>query len=434
MQPKPTITRSESYAYPSNNRKTIMSKLQYVCRHHSSVVLIVCCMIVVCLFCAATLLEMDQNTSGGSRFYMRRRYSSNDSSAMLHWGGAVRPGYFFASDAIKSANEFHFSAVTDLDELSKLKPESSKPEFYSTFLGGILTKTSKNNRPWYTMELHDSDTRQLVTKHNEAGRGAEFSELVIFNGRLLTFDDRTGDVFEILNTPDGNDSFVVPRFVITEGNGETDKGMKWEWATVKDDELIMGSMGKEYTHQDGTVKNRNNLWVGILNARGELRREDWTSKYQVVRQALGAASPGYMIIEAANWSPMLRKWVFLPRRISSEAYDENKDEMRGGHQLVLLDEDFTNPKVIDLKMTSLDPLKGFSTFAFVPNSDDKHALAIRSVEENCVDFTARCQQRTYFLVIDVTTGEQLSDELTYKDKVKFEGVEFVNMHVKPPKL
>ena len=248
----------------------------------------------------------------------------------------------------------------------------------------------------------------------------------------MTFDDRTGEVFEILNTKDGTDSFVVPRFVITEGDGDTDKGMKWEWSTIKDGELIMGSMGKEYTNQDGSVKNRNNLWVGILNDHGELRRENWTDKYQVVRHALGASMPGYMIIEAANWSPIMKKWIFLPRRISSDAYDENKDETMGGHQLVILDEDFTNPKVVDLKMSSLDPLKGFSTFAFVPNSDDKHILAIRSVEESCVDFTPKCQQRTYFVVLDVTTGEQLSDELEYKDKVKFEGVEFVNMHVKPP--
>jgi soluble calcium-activated nucleotidase 1 len=419
-----------------------MSKLQYACRQHSSLVLVAFALLVILVFGLVAMLELDHSigTSKNSRggFFLRRREDSAAASlqnAITHWGGAVRPGYFFAEDAILSPTQFRFAAVTDLDELSRV-PGSKKPEFFSIFLGGVLSKevnkSSNSNNAWYKFTLEDSNTRRLVTKHNEAGRGAEFSELTIYNGRLLTFDDRTGDVFEILNNEDGTDSFVVPRYVITEGNGETDKGMKWEWSTVKDGELYMGSMGKEYTRSDGSVKNRNNLWVGVLNDRGELRREDWTDKYLVMRQALGAAMPGYMIIEAANWSPILKKWVFLPRRISPNAYDENIDEQMGGHMLVLLDEDFTNPVVVDIKLNSLDPLKGFSTFAFIPNSDDRHVLAIRSVEENCVDFTAKCEQRTYFIVFDVTTGEQLSEELEYKDKVKFEGVEFVDMYAKPP--
>ena len=140
------------------------------------------------------------------------------------------------------------------------------------------------------------DVRTLKTGHNEAGRGAEFSELQIFEQRLLTFDDRTGDVFEILNTEDGKDSFVVPRFVFTEGEGDTDKGMKWEWATVKDDELYMGSMGKEYTRLDGSVQNRNNLWVSVMKRTGEVNRIDWTDQFTFVRDQLGAGYPGYVTV------------------------------------------------------------------------------------------------------------------------------------------
>lgn len=205
-----------------------------------------------------------------------------------------------------------------------------------------------------------------------------------------------------------------------------------EWSTVKDGELYMGSMGKEYTLQDGSVKNRNNLWIGVLNEYGQLRRENWEKQYNVVRHALGADFPGYIIIEACNWSPILHKWVFLPRRISKTAYDEVEDEKKGGHQLVLVSEDFKDTTVVDIKMKSLDPLKGFSTFAFVPNSDDRHVLAIRSVEDNCVDFTPQCQQHSYFIVFDIMTGEVLSDEIKYPENVKYEGIEFVDMSAKPP--
>jgi soluble calcium-activated nucleotidase 1 len=378
--------------------------------------------------------EIFSSSSAGTSQYLR---NSNGSRSFL-WGGAVRPGYFTASDALRSnGNEFLFAAVADLDELSRLDPSNlKKPEFYSWLLPGSLRKVSSTGSTsggrLYEIDLHYDDRRKITTKHNEAGRGAEFSELTLYENRLVTFDDRTGKVFEVLNSADGTQSSVVPRFVVSEGDGDTDKGMKWEWSTVKDGDLYMGSMGKEYTLPDGTVKNRNNLWIAVINSLGQIRRVDWTEQYKVVRTALQCEFPGYLIIEACRWSDHLKQWVFLPRRISREAYDEVKDEQRGGRELVLVDEKFSTSTVVKLNLDSQDPLKGFSTFAFVPNSGDRHALAIRSVEDNCVDFTPQCQQRSYFVVIDVTTGEQLSDEIKYPDNVKYEGVEFVNLAAKPP--
>lgn len=45
-----------------------------------------------------------------------------------------------------------------------------------------------------------------------------------------------------------------------------------------------------------------------------------------LRDKVGATFPGYMIHESAAWSDALNKWVFLPRRISSEKYDDVRDE------------------------------------------------------------------------------------------------------------
>ena len=261
----------------------------------------------------------------------------------------------------------------------------------------------------------------------------ELSELTIYKNRLLSFDDRTGTVFEILSTPDGKDSYVVPRFVITEGDGDTDKGMKWEWATIKNDELIMGSMGKEFTRPDGSVENTNNLWVAVLNDRGELRREDWEYRFNFVRDLLGASPPGYINMEAILWSDHLKKWVFLPRRISNKRYDEVEDERMGSNRLVLVNDAFTEGKVVEIAMKTLDPLHGFSTFAFVPGTKDEHALAVRSVEENCTGEVELCQQRSYFMVFNVLTGEVLMDEVKIDLAEKFEGIEFVNIYATPPK-
>lgn len=352
------------------------------------------------------------------------------SRATEHWGGAVHPGYFIPEDAIIDDHTFHFATVTDLDKLSVI-PESSKPMFRSTLLPGKLIRDPATNR--YSIEFEPY--RTLVSQHNEAGRGMELSELTIYKNRLLSFDDRTGTVFEILSTPDGSDSYVVPRFVITEGDGDTDKGMKWEWATIKNGELVLGSMGKEFTRPDGSIENTNNLWVAMLNARGELRREDWESKFNFVRGLVGASPPGYIIMEAILWSDHMKKWVFLPRRISSKAYDEVEDERMGSNKVVLVNDSFTDGQVVEIKMKpeNMDPLHGFSTFAFVPGTKDQHALAVRSVEENCTGAVEDCKQRSYLIVFDVLTGEVLMDEVQIQLAEKFEGIEFVNIYTPPPK-
>ena len=75
---------------------------------------------------------------------------------------------------------------------------------------------------------------------------------------------------------------------------------------------------------------------------------------------------------------------------------------------------------------------GFSSFAFVPGTKDRHALALRSVEEDCAgDDLDVCKQRSYFVIFDVLTGEVLMDEVQIEQPMKFEGVEFVDMYTIP---
>lgn len=346
-----------------------------------------------------------------------------------YWGGAVEKGYFLTSDAMKEANNFRFAAVTDLDQLSAVDGTESKPKFKSYLLPGNL-KYDPDAKA-YSVTFHEP--RTLLSGHNEAGRGMELSELTLYQNRLLSFDDRTGSVFELLSQNGGKETIVVPRMIFTEGEGNTDKGMKWEWATVKDNNLYLGSMGKEYTNPDGSVANRNNLWIAIINSRGEVKRKDWSDNYNFVRSKLGASPPGYFINEAILWSDALKSWVFIPRRISSEMYDEVKDERMGATKVAIVNENFTQANIVDIKFKNHDPLHGFSTAAFVPGTKDRHVLAIRTVEEDCVGGDESvCKQRTYFCVFDVLTGDVLMDEVEFKDHGKFEGVEFANIYAPEP--
>lgn len=218
-------------AYPRHHASGFFSKLQWMMRTNSRAVLATVTFVIFVLVVSSDFIH-------DSHLGMHPTIGSSRLRGGGSFAGARHRGYFTTEGSVISDNQFRFAAVTDLDQLSLV--DSKKLSFRSILLPGIITRNDETGQ--YSMKMEPS--REIITKHNEAGRGAEFSELQIFEDRLLTFDDRTGDVFEILNKESGTESYVVPRFVITEGEGDTDKGMKWEWATVKDGELWMGSMGK----------------------------------------------------------------------------------------------------------------------------------------------------------------------------------------------
>ncbi|GMH83505.1 hypothetical protein TrVE_jg5559 [Triparma verrucosa] len=349
------------------------------------------------------------------------RGSSNvHGSSYKFFGGAVRPGEFTVESSVISSTEFHVASVADLDKRSK---HEGGGKWFSILTPGVLKRKGER----YSIDW--GEEIKIYTKHNEGGRGMELSELTVYDGRLLSFGDRTGIVFEFLK----KDASIkgVPRFILTEGDGETDKGMKVEWSTVKDGKLYIGSFGKEFTNPAGEIINTNNNWIVTMDHQGMMQRYDWSNVYNKVRAAVGCEAPGYLVHEAVLWSESQRRWMFLPRRVSKVAYDDVLDEKKGSNLLIVADDQFRDIKVVTIKLDLAalsDGLHGFSSFAFVPNTGDKHAIATRSVEENCTgDDDDVCHQRSYVTVFDTVTGEVLMQEQPMSDKYKFEGVEFVKI-------
>lgn len=103
------------------------------------------------------------------------------------------------------------------------------------------------------------------------GRGMELSELTVFNGNLLTFDDRTGVVYKLLLGNESSVVKVVPWVILADGDGNEAKGFKCEWATVKDKHLYVGGIGKEWTTPDGEIINFNPMFVKRISAKGHVR-------------------------------------------------------------------------------------------------------------------------------------------------------------------
>lgn len=313
--------------------------------------------------------------------------------------------------------------VADLDKNSK-QESSKKPEFMSFIMHATLTVASSSSNAAQKHETYSvtfGEETKFLTSMNEAGRGFELSELAWFGGKLLAFDDRTGIVFRLMHY-EGVSKMkplqAIPEHIIMEGDGINGKGQKHEWATVKDGELYMGSVGKEFTDNEGNVLGDGNLWIAVMDLVGDVRHEDWTANYAAVRKALGCEWPGYVVHEAIEWSPFHRQWFILPRRVSTKPYNDMEDEKRGSNKIVIASEDFSRIQVREVG--KITPLRGFSSFKFIPRSDDSVIVAIKSEE------VEDQQLQTSFITVFDVDGNVLLEETEIPGAKKYEGVAFAH--------
>ncbi|XP_060562090.1 soluble calcium-activated nucleotidase 1-like [Ruditapes philippinarum] len=298
--------------------------------------------------------------------------------------------------------QYRIALVTDLDTDSK--STENKNTWKSHLKYGNLTINDNYSK----VMINFDKTVTLTSKVSEGGRGMELSELIVFNGRLYTVDDRTGIVYEIIG------SRVVPWVILSDGNGKEPKGFKCEWATVKDGRLYIGGLGKEWTTGDGQVQNTNPQWVKSIGPHGDVMHHDWKENYNALRAKMNMNLPGYMIHEACVWSSIHQRWFFLPRRASTERYDEVADEKRATNLMLTASDDFSKIEVSTVG--KLNPTHGFSSFKFIPGSNNNIIVALKSEEDGD-------KKATYILVFDIE-GHVIYSEKKVGD-MKFEGIEFV---------
>eukprot|EP00166_Cyanidium_caldarium_P006146 ctg_820.g186 len=338
-----------------------------------------------------------------------------------------------------------FAVVTDMDRLSaRVEPDGGVGAWVSYFRRGELeyrppsppqtgaanTNTTMTHAPsggWWVRWRDQPLGVPLETRIAEAGRGMELSELVQWRGHLLAPCDRTGIVYEI-RQPLQQRPYAAPRYVLATGDGEHVKGFKAEWMAVQHDALLIGGHGRETTSgTDGThVENDDPLWVKRIAAAGasasgadaQVSHLNWTERFERLRRAAGLAFPGYLEHEAAIWSERRRMWLFLPRRFSQQPYHEERNEFRGWNKYLLTDADFQTVRVMALDVPLVGE-RGFSSVKFVPDTADRLAAALRTVEHE-----RQGVYRTFMTVFEVDTGRVLMPDMPVGE-AKYEGLEFL---------
>lgn len=133
---------------------------------------------------------------------------------------------------INDQYKYRIAVITDLDLNTKLT--DVKNTWRSFMMKGYLTVNvdqTKASVSW------DEKTLHLKSTLSQGGRSMELSDLKVFDGNLLSVDDRTGVVYKIINdTP-------IAWVLLNDGDGNEVKGFKGEWLAVKDQMLYVGGLG-----------------------------------------------------------------------------------------------------------------------------------------------------------------------------------------------
>lgn len=303
----------------------------------------------------------------------------------------------------ESTHDYILAIITDEDHASQVEV-NGRTAWQSTLRYDRLRRhVDATGRVRYGFEDIPADQggyHQLISVLAEAGRGAEFSELVMFNGRLVTFDDRTGLVCEIRD-----ESKLVPRQILMTGCGDEEfKGFKGEWATLWGDKLVVGSHGKK----------RKQEWVKMINRNYTVESVDWRDRYQKMREAVGVGEQGYIIHEAAEWHPIRRQWLFFPRKVSAKAFVKSVDEKEAGSNLLIIaNEDFSQIRTMAIGKQVAE--RGVSSFKILPGHPNE-CIGLKSVE-----IGDRTEAYLFCFNMD---GEVLQEDILI-GRYKCEGVEIL---------
>ncbi|XP_064556430.1 apyrase [Drosophila montana] len=367
------------------------------------------------VFCACILALLFLYARQGSRsssdgYWLRSRYASQENAASLatpyNTTYPLTPPLSVQGGVIS----YRIAMIADLDTSSKIIKGDGSTTWRSYLKKGYLTYLPKKQE--IQISWDDGAPTALESSFALKDRGMELSELVTFNGKLLSFDDRTGLIYELANDR------VIPWLILLDGDGHNAKGFKSEWATVKQHTLYVGSMGKEWTTGMGEYQNNNPMYVKAISTTGEVRSLNWAENYKQLRlQSLQINWPGYMIHESGVWSPVHQRWYFLPRRCSKEKYNETLDEHMGCNILISADEHFTSIDTIKLDAANTVATHGFSSFKFLPNTEDSIIVALKTEELNGKTST--------FVTAFSVEGKTLLPETRIETDYKYEGFEFI---------
>ncbi len=158
-----------------------------------------------------------------SRLQLPRHHAVHAPRLLLQGRAAMlRHASHYASFSA-NATVYKVGMVADMDRVSKINVAKN-----SAWMSIFKTLTLRRNAVDGSYGVEWLEEVPLVSRLSEADRGMELSELLYFHDKLLSFSDRTGVIYEIRELK------LVPLWILSDFDGNSEDGFKSEWATVKD--------------------------------------------------------------------------------------------------------------------------------------------------------------------------------------------------------
>jgi soluble calcium-activated nucleotidase 1 len=170
--------------------------------------------VALVLAIALVLLYMHLNPGSYSKVPSSRNWKSGHTGmAMDEVADRYNDTYPLSTpERTPQGTRYRIGVIADLDTDSR---SDKKLTWFSYMRRGHLLVSESGTK----VAVEWDAERILLESHlAEKGRGMELSELVVFNGKLYSVDDRTGVVYHI----DG--SKAVPWVILPDGDGSVSKG------------------------------------------------------------------------------------------------------------------------------------------------------------------------------------------------------------------
>eukprot|EP00741_Cyanophora_paradoxa_P021499 tig00021357_g20755.t1 len=233
-------------------------------------------------------------------------------------------------------------------------------------------------------------------------KALELVELVIWNGQLLSVDNKTSMLVEIQGPN------AIPR--VNLGSDSTGRPFKARWMTIKENLLYIGGEGRT-DHPDTCQVKR-------VTPDFQVETIDFFEEYRKMQIACGCMN-GFLGHKAVFFHPLRRKWMMFPRRVSGEVCSPALETFRGANVYLMANHDLNGK--FDTKRLPImdDPARGFVTVKALPGHENEY-IVIRTTDFGPSD---SC---TYAAVVTLE-GKTLMPE-TYLDDRKCEGLEIIEQH------